>query len=337
MAPRTSRTNAPPQWCAGPRRDIVPAMRRVLALALLFVACAPRARGAQGHLYHLPREPPRDLDLRETAPTIDVLETAIGAYKSERYPQAATGFAEVVAGRAAGDLQTAAFWLAKTRVKLADDEQAIALFVAIAGDPEHPYYVVTLPWLANLRVAHPDDLRLDRAIGAYPLVILEREELTAVIDDLRVAIAAHHLRGGDVQLAWSLASAVPVGCDAYREAQLIAGLAIDRLGRRDEAIARLQAAAAPVSPVRPRSRRPSTPREELDAVVRARARTELERRGVRARRSRITASSWSAWKDDSALLQLEPANQPRDTSFPKPVQAHRLTRRQTRIPPIPRN
>jgi hypothetical protein len=76
-----------------------------------------------------------------------------------------------------------------------------------------------------------------------------------------------------------------VGCYAHREAQLIAGLAIDRLGGRDEAIARLQAAAAPVKPVRPRSRRPSTPREELDAVVQARARTELARRGVRARRS----------------------------------------------------
>jgi hypothetical protein len=260
-------------------------MRRTLALALLLVACAPRAHGRQDHLPHPPREPPPELAVREVATTGDVVEAAIGDYKSERYPQAAAGFAEVVAGRAAGDPQKAAFWLAKTRVKLADDEQAIALFVAIAGDPEHAFYVLTLPWLATLRVGHPDDPRLDRAIGDYPLAMLEREEFTAVIDDLRVAIAAHHLRRGDAQVAWSLASVVPEGCDAYSEAQLIAGLASDRLGRRDEAIARLQAAAAPVRSVRPRPRRPSTPREEFDAVVRARARTELERRGVRARRS----------------------------------------------------
>lgn len=259
-------------------------MGRGLTLVLLFVACAPRARGKYDHLPHPPRERPPELAVHEVAPGVDAIEAGIGAYKNERYREAAANFAAVVAGRAAGDAQEAAFWLAKARFKLADDEQAIALFVAIAGDPQHAFYTLTLPWLAVLRVGHPDDLRIDRAIGDYPLEVLGREEFTAVIDDLRVAIAAHHLRGGDVEVAWSLASAVPEGCDAHREAQLIAGLASDRLGRRDEAITRLQVAAAPVKVVRPRARRPDTPREVFAEVVRARARTELERRGVRVRR-----------------------------------------------------
>lgn len=258
-------------------------MHRGLAL-LLFIACAPRSRGPHDHLPHPPRERPPELAVSVAAPGTDAVAAGIGAYKNERYQEAAASFAEVVAGGAAGDVQEATFWLAKARSKLADDERAIALFVAIAGDPQHAFYAMTLPWLAVLRVGHPDDLRIDRAIGDYPLEILGREEFTAVIDDLRVAVAAHHLRSGDVQVAWSLASAVREGCDAHREAQLISGLASDRLGRRDEAIARLQVAAAPVKVVRPRVSRPETPREVFAEVVRARARMELERRGVRVRR-----------------------------------------------------
>lgn len=242
---------------------------RVAALVwtLLFAACVTGPPSVPSP--HAPR----------ADPSIRSIEDAIVNYKSERYSEAAWGFAEIVNGRIPGDRQQAAFWLAKSFIKLGDYERAIALFSAIAGDHRHPFYELTLPWLAHLRVRHPGDPRIDWAIGGYPLSILEREELVEVVDDLRVAFAAHRLRIGDVNAAWSLAAGVPTGAGAHREAQLLAGLAADRLGRRAEAVARLEVAAAPVEHRR-RNEKKWTELERIDEAIRARAITELRRRGV---------------------------------------------------------
>lgn len=246
-------------------------MSRVpLALALL-LACASRI--PEPTASREPGVPRRDSGIRS-------LDEAIGRYKSERYAEATWGFREIAAGRIEGDPRKAEFWLAKGYFRLDDHARAIAILVAIAGDPEHPFYVHALPWLAHLREYHPDDARVMRAIASYPLSILDEADLREVQGDLRLAFAIHRLRSGDPGGAWEFASAVSSGSDAYREAQLIAGLAADRLGQRAQAIAHLQIAAT--SPERTRRRRQVlTPRQALEESVRARARRELEHHGVR--------------------------------------------------------
>lgn len=236
---------------------------------LLLAACVTAAGAPSAGS---PRAPRPD-------PSVRSVEDAIDEYKRERYPEAAWGFAEVVAGRVPGDRPQAAFWLAKSFIRLDDHERAITLLTAIAGDPGHAFRELSLPWLLYLRVRHPDDPRLDRAIAAYPLSILEREELVEVADDLRVALASHRLRSGDGSGAWSMAATVPPGTDAHREAQLIAGLAAARLGRHVEAVARFKVAATPVRH-RHRSEKRWTEQERIDEAIRARAIAELRGRGV---------------------------------------------------------
>ncbi|MEZ4454776.1 MAG: hypothetical protein R3B09_35325 [Nannocystaceae bacterium] len=250
----------------------------LLPLSLSLVACA------QG-----PRPPPPRVPVAPIAdPSLHTVDDGIGAYKSERYPQAAWCLAEIAAGRiqtgVEGDRERATFWLAKTFIRLHDDPRAIALFTQLAADASHPYHDLALPWLIHLRLRRPDDPRLDQAIAEYPRSILERDELYEVADDLRVAFAAQSLRSGDAKDAYALTTAVSPESEARAEAELIAGYASLQLGREAEAIHHFQIAAEPPVRSRRRPRRlPLSDREVYEEALRDRARHELARRGVPVR------------------------------------------------------
>lgn len=215
-------------------------------------------------------------------PSIRGLDDAIARYKAERYAEAAWGFSEVAAGRLPGDPQVAELWLGKAYFRLDDHRRAAAIFTAIAAAPGHPSHLVNLAWLVQLRALHPEDPGLLRAFGGYDLEVVEEPDFAAIADELRVAFAAYRFAAGDVGSAYALAAAIAPEEDAYAESQLIAGLAAERLGRREEALRRLTVAAAePPKPARARRRRLSaSPREAAQAKIRARARRELERRGA---------------------------------------------------------
>ncbi|MCA9634728.1 MAG: hypothetical protein KC420_01700 [Myxococcales bacterium] len=249
----------------------------VFALALAFAACA------------LPPPPqaPREAVSPRPDPSIRSLDDAIERYKAELYAEAAWGCAEVAAGRLAGDPQLAAFWLAKSYFRLEDHRRAAAILKAIAAEPEHPAYLLSLPWLFQLHLEDLDDRQVLQAIGSYDLSVLEHPDLIDMADDFRVAFAAYRLSVGDIQVAYALAADVGADAFSFAESQLIAGLAVDRMGRRQEAIARLQAAARePPKPPRRvqrrQRRRGYTPSrtESAEAEVRARARHELALRGA---------------------------------------------------------
>jgi tetratricopeptide (TPR) repeat protein len=198
-------------------------------------------------------------------------------YKAEDYAAAAWVFEQLVAGAADGDRARAQFWLGKSYFQLEDFEKATGVFLSIVRGQDQEYRTQAFAWLLTLRRERPEDVELLRTIGEEGEALVDDELLVAVRDPLLVALGDHLLRTGRPAEALRWLQQVPEGPDAYGEAQLLAGLAAERLGRRAEAIERLSVAATLGAPTR-RERR----KGEFDAYeerVRERAAKELERLG----------------------------------------------------------
>ncbi len=198
-------------------------------------------------------------------------------YKAEDYAGAAWVFEQLAAGAEDGDRAQAQFWLGKSYFQLEDFDRATQVFLSVVAAPEHEHRTMAFAWLLALRRERPDDVELLRTIGEHGEALLEDETLGQVRDQLLVALGEHRLRTGRPAEALAVLLQVTDGWAAYGEAQLLAGLSEERLGRRAEAIERLSVAATWGAPTR-RDRR----KGEVDAYeerVRRRAAGELARLG----------------------------------------------------------
>jgi tetratricopeptide (TPR) repeat protein len=203
--------------------------------------------------------------------------TGEALYKSEDYAAAAWVFEQLVAGAADGDREQAQFWLGKSYFQLEDFERATRVFLSIVAAPEHEHRTMAFPWLLALRRERPGDVVLLRTIGEHGEALLEDEMFAAIRDQVLIAVGEDRLRTGHTVEALALLQQVPEAYASYGEAQLLAGLAAERLGRQAEAIERLSVAATRGAPTRREQREGQV--DAYEERVRRRAARELERLG----------------------------------------------------------
>jgi Flp pilus assembly protein TadD len=240
---------------------------RVLLLAgVVVIGCRPEPEASAG-----PRAP-------EPVAGTPSHELGQALYKQEDYPAAAWVFERVIEGAQGEDRAHAEFWLGKSYFQLDDFERATQVFLAIVRAQGHEHRMVAFAWLVTLRKEQPDDGELLRAIGDEGEVLLVEESLTAMRDPILIALGEHRLRTGRPADAVMLLQQVPEASPSYGEAQLFAGLAAERLGRRAEAIDRLFVAATRGAPTRRERRKGQV--DPYEERVRQRATRELERLGA---------------------------------------------------------
>lgn len=156
-------------------------------------------------------------------------------YKSERIPEATWVFEEVRRGALPGDIPRAEFWLAKSLYKLGDYELALAHFRRMAGRPEHPYWSLSLPWLASLAREPDQRVRATEAMDWYPLDQLEDYAYDEVRDELYFRIGQYRVHRGRRDEGVRLLEQVPEVSDYYLASLLERARVEEARGRREEA------------------------------------------------------------------------------------------------------
>ena len=156
-------------------------------------------------------------------------------YKSERNGEAAWVFEQIRRGAVPGDVPRAEFWLAKSFYRLGDYEQALSHFRRMAGQPEHPYWSLSLPWLASLAREPQQRVRATEAMDWYPLDQLEDYAYDEVRDELYFRIGQYQVHRGRRDQGIRLLAQVPEVSDFYLAALLERARVEEARGRRGEA------------------------------------------------------------------------------------------------------
>jgi tetratricopeptide (TPR) repeat protein len=156
-------------------------------------------------------------------------------YKAERYAEAAWNFEWLLEHQPDSPARTE-FWLGKARFQLGDHAGALQVFQRIATNPEHEYYILTLPWLASLVRKLPNSIEPRRAIGLYPPDVLENEAYDEVRDELYLYMGQWHVHHGSAELGRSLLARVPADSEYVIAAQFELGELLWGQGRISEAV-----------------------------------------------------------------------------------------------------
>jgi hypothetical protein len=209
-------------------------MKRILLVATvgLHAACSMRPGSAEAPVQV---EQPRQPDHRPFDQA-----NAEDLYKDQRYAEATWIFEHMLQRPAElyrEDLPRNEFWLAKSRFQIGDYTGSLSLFLQIAGNPEHPYHLLTLPWLSSLAMRMPDSRESVRAMALdYPPEILDHEAFDDIRDELCFRIGQWHVHHGEPRLGRELLARVPRDSDFAISAQFELGELLWREGRINDGI-----------------------------------------------------------------------------------------------------
>jgi hypothetical protein len=201
----------------------------VLLVALSLAGCGRASSGTTTEPAQ-PEQPRPPSEPFQTGPDAEEL------YKADRMAEAAWVFEQVLSKPPASDYsqQRAEFWLAKSYFQLADYSRALALFRAIASDPQHEYHQLALPWLMSLTKHRYDEAA--EALSWYPIEAIEDEAFDLIRDELLCFYGGWHTRHGQRQLGEQLLQQVPEDSDYYGNARVALAESMWRAGHEHEAL-----------------------------------------------------------------------------------------------------
>lgn len=212
----------------------------VVALCVLGVCCAPSGVAAQDMVFTQdPTEPAAGLP-----PPSATLVRALKAYSLGKHAEAAVQLQHVVEG-STGDgpqqVHRAQFALAKSLVHLGYDVSALVLFDAVAQSRgDHPYFVETLPWLAELGGRMPVAAPVALAVGNYRATHLDSlsgPDADATRAQLQYLMGRQAYADAELETAIAHLAEVPPSSPRYLQALFMVGAANVRARRSRPAVA----------------------------------------------------------------------------------------------------
>lgn len=201
----------------------------IFGVSLAAAACgpAPRTEQPEPEPIEQPRAPIEPIRGQSHAEEL---------YKADRMAEAAWVFEQMVAGNMSADisLERAEFWLAKSYYQTHDHSRSLAVFRNIAGNPQHEYHTLALPWLATLTRQFPDQAL--EAMLWYPIETIDDEAFDEIRDELHYMYGRWYIRHGNAKLGERLLRSVPVESDYYSTARFELAEAMWRSGRQQDAL-----------------------------------------------------------------------------------------------------
>lgn len=167
-------------------------------------------------------------------------KSAEAEYKGRKpnWESIAMTFQKVAGGEAPGDPARAQFWLGKALFQMKYYGGSLAVFQEVVeAGPQHPYYQLTLPWLASLSRVLPEGAGVLALVGKYRADSLEAEQFDGVRDELYYLLGRYNYQKGDLGQAIALLSLVPENSDFYIPAQYFLGVSETREFHGSEAVA----------------------------------------------------------------------------------------------------
>ena len=252
------------------RVDCEAVLRIAVLLLLSLAACAPASRQ---------REPTTPAQPR---PPSEPIHDAYGAeelYKSERFAEAAWVFEQLLTRPPDpnGSHDRTQFWLAKSFYQLGDYPRALELFRDIARNPEHEYYVLTLPWLASLSTYLHDEAV--EPMSWYPVEGIDNEAFDEIRDELQFLFGRWYATHGQRELGERLLREVPLDSDYYANACVELAESMWRAGNERDALplyrAGLERWNTERSAMKPRQRKQQPVPEYIELAI-----ERLRSRGV---------------------------------------------------------
>lgn len=165
-------------------------------------------------------------------------ELALGLrrYRQGRFVEAARAFWVLGRGESRGESagKLADFFLAKSLFGLGYGNSAALIFRGIAQNPEHPYFLRTLPWLAAVDAEIADRELVLAAVSNYHLeqigegVVLQPEEIDARLHQLMGLV---EYRRGRQQEAIRRFARVPRSSALWTKARFLTGVCETRRGQ----------------------------------------------------------------------------------------------------------
>ena len=240
--------------------------------------------------------PPPVIAAPEAGPPSAAHADALRAYTQERYAEAAAGFAHVLeggTGDAPSRLAQAELFLAKSLYHLGLYHASAAAFDELTRrGAEHPYFEVSLRWLAMLaeRLPEPSDVIL--AVGRYDaaqLAQLDTPETRAHYAHLTYLLGRARYGEGRLEEAVRLLRRVPERSRHGLEARFFEGVSHVRLRRARPALAAFRRVVDAV-----RAGRTGCHPEPDRMLDLSWLRTARSRRGVTSRSRASTGSSRSS-------------------------------------------
>jgi tetratricopeptide (TPR) repeat protein len=174
----------------------------------------------------------------------DAQKNAETAYKDRKpdWENIAVTFQKVAGGEAPGDPARAQFWLGKSLFQMGYYGGSLAVFQeVVAAGPQHPYYQLTLPWLASLSRVLPEGAGVLELVGKYRADSLEAEQFDGVRDELYYLLGRYNYQKGDLGQAIALLSLVPENSDFFIPAQYFLGVSETREFHGSEAVSAFKA------------------------------------------------------------------------------------------------
>ena len=154
----------------------------------------------------------------KTGAATEEQKNAEAAYKDRKpdWDSISITFQKVASGEAPGDPSRAQFWLGKALFQMEYYGASLAVFQEVVeAGPEHPYYQLTLPWLASLSRVLPEGAGVLALVGKYRADSLEAEQFDGVRDELYYLLGRFNYQKGDLGQAIALLSLVPENSDFY--------------------------------------------------------------------------------------------------------------------------
>ena len=176
----------------------------------------------------------------KTGAATDAQKNAEAAYKDRKpdWDNIAITFQKIAGGEAPGDPSRAQFWLGKALFQMEYYGASLAVFQEVVdAGPQHPYYQLTLPWLASLSRVLPEGAGVLALVGKYRADSLEAEQFDGVRDELYYLLGRFNYQKGDLGQAIALLSLVPENSDFYIPAQYFLGVSETREFHGSEAVA----------------------------------------------------------------------------------------------------
>ncbi len=179
-----------------------------------------------------PPPPPPVEQVSSDAGGTGIVGEAEAKYKAGDYENAAIQFYKVAYGEipsSPADQQRAQFWLGKSLYKLEFYSASLAIFDEIVQKgAAHPFYKLTLPWLASLSRELPEGAGVLEKVGRYDPRSLEDEAFDEVRDELYYLLGRFYYHKADFGQAVALLSQVPQNSDYYIPAQFFLGVSHTR-------------------------------------------------------------------------------------------------------------
>jgi len=177
------------------------------------------------------------------APPSEALANGLRLYQRGRFQEAAVQFSRIVSGStedSVANVAKAQFFLSKSLFHLGHHRAALSIFEEITErGSDHPYFVQSLPWLAQLATQLPEPAGVVELVGRYPaetLATLDATETSMVHQHLRYLSARYAYAHGALERASRLFDAVDPDSEHYAAARFFAGVTHVRRRRARPAI-----------------------------------------------------------------------------------------------------